>query len=246
MARSVVRAGAPRCDHCSLPPRWCVCLAIPPVSSDVKVDVLMHRREQWRPSSTGKLIERTVQGARCHLFQRETSRQAASCLAPAALLPDRELWILHPLGEPFPSMEAMDAMAAVADRPTLPQVLLLDGSWHEAGEMLRAVTGRGRCVRLSAPGPSRYWLREQTEQHHISTAEALLCVYNALGDTAAEECFRLHFELHVYATLRARGRRQLAEDFLRESPLRAALPTFLDQLNAGRGSPPLLISRARD
>ena len=71
MARSVVLAGAARCDGCRLPPRWCVCHALPPAVTGIQVDVLMHRREQWKPSSTGKLIERTVAGARCHIYGHE-------------------------------------------------------------------------------------------------------------------------------------------------------------------------------
>ena len=77
MARSVVLAGTVRCERCQLPPRWCVCAGLGPVESALGVDVLMHHREQWRPSSTGKLIERVVSGVRTHLYQREKPRERA-------------------------------------------------------------------------------------------------------------------------------------------------------------------------
>ena len=228
MGRSVVLAGAARCEGCRLPPRWCVCLAMPPAVSGIQVDVLMHRREQWKPSSTGKLIQRTVAGARCHIYGHDSRSGDRPGLPADVLLPDRELWILHPRGEPIP------VTGSAAGGPSPLQVLLLDGNWPEAGQMLRAVEGRGRCVRLTGALRSRYWLRDQQEPTHRSTAEALLGIFQAVGDAAAETCFRLHFELHVYATLRARGRRQLAEEYLQDSPLGAAIPEFLERLNTRR------------
>jgi DTW domain-containing protein YfiP len=191
------------------------------------VHVLIHRQEQHKPTSTGRLIARTVAGSKSHVYQRFSRFFAASSLAPKDLLPDRELWVLHPLGEPMPSA------ASLAGRP-LPQVLLLDGTWRQAGEMLRAVEGMGRCVRLPSPGASRYWLRGHDAPTHVSTAEALLGVFGALGDSAAERCFRLHFELHVYAALLARGRRELADRYLEDSPLKDAIPEFLEELNTRR------------
>ena len=228
MGRSVVRAGAVRCHACRLAPRWCVCRALLQATTAIQVDVLMHPQEQCKPSSTGKLIERAVQGARCQLYQRGSHQHGGPSAPSLAALQAPELWILHPLGEPLESIQS------VIDSSTPLRVLLLDGNWSQAGEMLRTVESMGRCVRLRAAGPSRYWLRDQREPSHISTAEALLGVFNAVGDTAAEVQFRLHFELHVYASLRARGRRQLAEDYLLDSPLKAAIPDFLERLNARR------------
>ena len=228
MGRSVVRAGAVRCHACRLAPRWCVCRALPQATTAIQVDVLMHPQEQCKPSSTGQLIERAVQGSRCQLYQRGSHQHGGPSAPSLAALQAPELWILHPLGEPLESIQS------VIDSSTPLRVLLLDGNWSQAGEMLRAVESMGRCVRLRATGPTRYWLRDQRAPSHISTAEALLGVFNAVGDTAAEDQFRLHFELHVYASLRARGRRQLAEHYLLDSQLKAAIPDFLERLNARR------------
>jgi len=227
MPRSVVLAGAARCDCCGLPPRWCVCAAIPPVETAAAVHVLIHRQEQYKPSSTGRLIGRTIVGARCHPYQRQNRLYAGAGIPAAAFLPERETWILHPQGDPFP------ADAAGGERPP-PQIVLLDGTWRQAGEMRRAVEGRGRCLRLPPTAPSRYWLRDQNAATHVSTAEALLVVLDALGDAPAAGRFRLHFELHVYATLRARGHRSLAEKYLGASPLRQSIPEVLERLDTRR------------
>jgi DTW domain-containing protein YfiP len=101
--------------------------------------------------------------------------------------------------------------------------------------MLRTVESIGRCVRLSddvADQPSRYWLRDQAHASQLSTAEALMAVLNTVGDTQAAIELRLHFELHVYATLLSRGKREMAERYLGHSPLLTDASNRLDRLHA--------------
>lgn len=215
MARSVVLNGAPRCERCQLPPRWCICAGLQSVESPLAVDVLMHPMESYRPSSTGHLIQRTVQGARQHVY-----RQGRLLTRGEVARPDRELWVLHPLGEALPTS---------AD-PARVQVLLIDGSWKQALEMNRSVGAWGRCVSLPIQGVSRYWLRAQQGAGQFSTIEALLFLLKALGLTAAHTQLEAQFELHVYAGLCARGRKADAVRYLADSPARTAFPELLAQL----------------
>ena len=235
MGRSVVLAGAARCPRRSLPPRWCTCDMLPPVETRVTVQVLIHRLEQCRPSSTGKLVGRAVAGAACHVYQRGNRFFPETGYPADALEPGRELWVLHPSGDPLPEPTA----AEDAGPQPPPAVLLLDGSWRQAGEMLASVHGRGRCVRLPAAAtiePSRYWLRDQAKPEQLCTAEALMGVLKAAGEPEAAQKLRLHFELHVYATLRVRGHRELAERYLGHSPLLTEAPDALERLHARRGA----------
>jgi DTW domain-containing protein YfiP len=209
-----------------------VCAGLGPVVSALQVDVMMHHREQWRPSSTGKLIQRVVSGARTHLYHREIPRERA-----AVLQPGRDLWVLHPMGEPLSEIALPPAEHV--------QVLLLDGSWGEAAEMLRAVEPWGRRVCLPMTGKSRYWLREQQGEGKFSTIEALLGLLGALGQREAEGQLRLHFELHVYASLLARGRKWPAAEYLDASPIKAALPEFLSRLLERRRGEPHVARAAR-
>lgn len=136
----------------------------------------------------------------------------------------RELWILHPAGGPVPEK------AAAANV----QVLLLDGSWREAAAMQHEVGAWGRLVSLPMSGESRYWLRAQQDGRRFSTVEALLCLMETLGLAREAAALRVQFELHVYAGLRARGNKTAAAEFLKTSPLPAALPELLEQLNLRR------------
>lgn len=200
-----------------MPPRWCVCSALPPVVCPLQVDVLFHRREFWRPTSTGKLIHRVMHGVNSHLYHRTIPVARESFIRP-----ERALWILHPRGEVL----TQDALPAPKDV----QVLLLDGYWNEVGEMLRGVEGWGRCIRLSMEGESRYWLRDQQDAGRFSTVEALLHLMSAFGLHDAATQLRLHFELQVYAMLRARGKKERAAEYLEGSPIKTALPEFLERL----------------
>ncbi len=182
------------------------------------VDILQHALEAHRPSSTGNLIPRVVEGARVHLYRRERPLVREEIVRPEA----EELWILHPNGESLPDP---DAAAERAGKKL--QVLLLDASWAQAGGMLAQVQTWGRRVRLPMAGRSRYALRAQNGDGRFSTFEALLFLLEARGENETARRLRLQFELHVYAGLCSRGRKTEAEAYLAESPAREAFPDLI-------------------
>jgi len=223
MARSVVLNGTVRCPHCQQAPRWCICAGLRTLATPLAIDVLMHHEELAKPTSTGHLIRRIIPASRRHLWHSDRPVDPAS-----VRLPGRELWILHPAGEPPPA----------GHNPAEIQVLLLDGSWAQAGDMARSINGWGRRIRLPMSGKSRYWLRSQQEiPGRFSTVEALLFLMNALGLPETHDALQLQFELHVYAGLRNRGRRTEAEAYLADSPIRSAFPEVLESLNHPRPRP---------
>lgn len=215
MARSVVFNKTPRCELCRLPPRWCVCEAHRVIESPLKVDVLMHHMEAWRPSSTGHLINRVVANTGLHVYRKERGLAREEIM-----LPGRELWILHPTGEALPTTEP----------PAGLQVLLLDGTWIQSTGMMHDVETWGRRVSLPMAGESRYWLRAQAAQDRFSTIEALLFLMAALGMKEQHAQLQLQFELHVYAGLCARGKKAEAANYLFSSPVGEALKGLIPTL----------------
>lgn len=187
------------------------------------VDLLLHYRERYRPSSTGRLIERVLPAARTQVWRNDGTTTAATLRRPG-----RELWVLHPQGEPVPA----------GARPEEVQVVLLDGAWSEAATMARVAGEWGRRVSLPLTGESRYWLREQQEGGKFSTVEALLFLLTHFGLSAEGETLRQQFELHVYASLRSRGRRERAEAFLAGSPVPDVFPGMLAELQRVRPREP--------
>lgn len=216
MGRSVVHNPTLRCARCLHTPRWCVCEGLRTVGCPVAVDVMMHSREFHRPSSTGHVIQRVVAGARTHVWRHDalpTKEQVAR--------EGRELWVLHPLGEPMPEDASPDGV----------QVLLLDGSWGEAADMKKTVEGWGRRVSLPITGKSRYLLRAQQGPGQFSTMEALLFLLKAMGLHSEHEALSAQMELHVYAGLRTRGQTIAAADFYATSPLKTVMPGVIARMN---------------
>lgn len=219
MGRSLITNQTARCERCRFAPRWCICAAHTEIASPLVVDVLIHQRELWRPTSTGRLVNRVLAGSRQHVFHREKPPARTEIARPG-----RELWILHPRGEAVPTGADL----------SLVQVLLLDGSWGEAARMSSHVAGWGRLICLPDAGESRSSLRRQEQSGKYATAEALLFLLAALGLTEVERQLRLQFELHVYAGLRTRGAVVQAEEFLSASPIKEAFPDLLAELHRRR------------
>ena len=220
MARSVVFKKTPRCELCRLPPRWCVCEAHRVIESPLKVDVLMHHMEAWRPSSTGHLINRVVANTGLHVYRKERPLRREEIMQPG-----RELWILHPTGEALP----------VSEPPAGLQVLLLDGTWIQSTGMMRVVEPWGRRVSLPMLGESRYWLRTQAADDRFSTIEALQFQMAALGLHREHAQLQLQFELHVYAGLCARGKKIESANYLFSSPVSGALKELIPTLKPWSG-----------
>ncbi len=217
--RSVVLKTSRRCPQCRLSPRWCICAAHRAIVCPLEIDVLMHHREHYRPSSTGHVINRAIPASRHHIWRRERRLSAEEVRVAG-----RELWILHPQGAPMPSDMPPDRV----------QIVLLDGSWRETSAMAQEVRGWGRMVSLPMAGESRYRLRAQSEAGGFSTIEALLFLLQQFGLHEAHEALRAQFELHVYASLRARGHKAMAETFLSDSPIRPLFADLIAQLNISR------------
>ncbi len=215
MARSVVLKPTPRCARCQLAPRWCICAGLREVECPLRVDVLMHYLEAFRPSSTGDLLKRVVPASGNHLYRKEDPPARNDIVRPG-----KELWILHPTGEPLPENPSVAKI----------QVLLLDGNWQQAGEMSRAIGSWGRRVSLPMTGESRYWLRAQSGPGRFATVEALLFLLAALGLQETHDQLRGQFELHVYAGLRSRGHKEKAAEYLASSPVRETLWGLLGDL----------------
>ena len=185
------------------------------IASPLKVDVLMHHMEAWRPSSTGHLIHRVVANTGLRVYRKEHTLVREEILQPG-----RALWILHPTGEALP----------VSEPPAGLQVLLLDGTWIQSTGMLRGVESWGRRVSLPMAGESRYWLRSQAADDRFSTIEALMFLMAALGMAEERAALQLQFELHVYAGLCARGKKVEAANYLFSSPVSGALKELLPTL----------------
>ena len=100
--------------------------------------------------------------------------------------------------------------------------------------MAQEIGSWGRLVSLPMVGESRYWLRSQADGGRFSTTEAFLFLLNEFGLGEVYAHLFAQFELHVYASLRARGSKEAAMEFLEHSPVASQFPELLAQLDVRR------------
>jgi DTW domain-containing protein YfiP len=153
----------PRCPGCGLPPASCACALFPRLRFRTPIAIVQHVREKWKPTNTGRLFARMVEGT---LLLPVGMRDPFFDPSP---LQDPEIeWRLL-----FPKGGARDFDGREPSGRRIGYVLL-DGSWHQCSHLSRRlpVISRLPCVALP-PGPPTFWtVRAQHLEQGKSTFDA--------------------------------------------------------------------------
>lgn len=188
-----------RCEGCSLPPRICVCARLPFVRLSTPVVLVQHVREQHKPTNTGRLLARLVEGTRVIPYgMREPAFDAGPIEDPSMD------WRLL-----FPRKEApmLDRRDAPGDGRRF-GLVLLDGSWTQCSHMNRRLKSIARlpCAALP-PGPPSFWtVRAQHRKDGLSTFDAAMRALELLEGAEAVAPLRQAFALVTAAMLFLKGR----------------------------------------
>jgi DTW domain-containing protein YfiP len=207
-----------RCIGCGLIPGRCICKELPRVRLPWRVLVLQHRREAHKPTNTARLLARTVEN--CSIVQVTTRDRSWS---PALLGPEDEVrWVLFPsTGAPPVERRHLEEWS---QRPTC--LILVDGSWRQAGRIVRRATGLADLPHLSLPlgPPSRWPIRRAPRSDQLCTFEALVRLVALQPERAAAHELERAFQIVLAAQHPTRhidgfrGRADSAELLGREPP----------------------------
>lgn len=151
-----------RCLRCLRVASRCVCGLLTPIDNATEVLIVQHRREHGHPFGTARLAELGLR--RCIL---------------------RTVWNLDRLDQDFGL--ASDAVLlypgdgaapieSLALRGAPSQLVVVDGTWHQARALLRdhaALRALPR-VALAPSAPSRYRIRQEPSAMCVSTVEAVV------------------------------------------------------------------------
>ncbi len=156
----------PCCPRCERPLAGCLCACIRPLDNAVPLLILQHPDEARQAKGTAGLLQ---------LCLRRCERLVGEQFAPPAA-DGRPLLLLYP---PDPSMAAPPTPApasvpAPAPVPVLPRLILLDGTWRQSRQLLRAspwLQGLRRLALGETPS-SRYAIRKAHAPHQLSSLEA--------------------------------------------------------------------------
>ena len=154
-----------RCPGCGSIPELCACDSLPTVVVRTPLVVVQHVRERFKPTNTGRLLQRMVPGVKIvHFAMKEPPFDEEPLLNPTI-----DFRVLYPRED---AEVLTDAPAARAGRRL--GFVVLDGTWHQCSRMTRRVpTVRDLpCVALP-PGPPSIWtVRAQHDARGLSTFEA--------------------------------------------------------------------------
>lgn len=171
----VRRTTRPRCACCGLIDARCLCRELPRCRLPWRLLIVQHGKEAGKPTNTARLLAATVDGARLTPFATRDQPWDSARLAAG----DAPRFLLHPL-----------ATAVVLDRATVAALaarggtlVMVDGSWRQAGRMIR----RGGLdalpsYRLPVGSPSRWTVRRAPGEGLVSTFEAVVRLAALLDD----------------------------------------------------------------
>ena len=157
-----------RCYDCWRPASACFCDAIPRIDNQTSILILQHVGERSHPFNTARIVRKSLR--QCHLITDHNQRfgQHELPLAPDA-------------GLLYPAESARDLSELTEDeKPS--QLVMIDGTWHQAHTMLRDVPQIQSLprYRISPASPGRYRIRREPHLHSLSTLEATAAALQAL------------------------------------------------------------------
>jgi tRNA-uridine aminocarboxypropyltransferase len=177
----------------------CLCDLVPRLELATRVVVLMHQRETYATTNTARLACRALVNSETRIRGLPGAPPASEGLVDEA---PGELLVLYPDAR----AELLDErLSASLGRPVT--LVVLDGSWRQAGRMIRREPGLegARLVKLAPGGPSRYRLRKSPNADALCTIEAVALALGVLEGPGPRADLERLFEVMVERTLFSRG-----------------------------------------
>lgn len=194
---SSARAPLERCARCALHLRLCLCNAVEPLALATRVVVLRHRRELFKPTNTGRLVDLTLANGEVRTFgARDQAFDAAGLVEPA-----RRTVLL------YPSKDSR-TLARDADDARPVTLLVPDADWRRAHKLALREPALAGIERVHLPDgpPSAYRLRYHADPRFLATFEAVARALGVLEGADVQARLEHVFAIMVDRHLWSRGR----------------------------------------
>jgi DTW domain-containing protein YfiP len=186
------------CVTCRLHTTLCICALVPRLRTQTRVHLVVPAREARKPSNTGLLAARCIEGSTVQILYKRSGPMQA----PDVRLDERPLVL-------FPSPQAVP-ITEYAGSPQPIALIVPDGSWSQARHRHRRGPLRHyTCVTLPPSGPSEYRLRDEPQVDGLATFEAIaraLRILEGAAGAAIERTMLDVFRVMVERTLWFRGK----------------------------------------
>jgi DTW domain-containing protein YfiP len=176
----------------------CICALVPRLATRTRLELIVHCREERKPTNTGQLAARCLERSNISIVG---DRDRPLELAP--MTADDQAVLLFPADDAVPITQF-----AASERPIV--LLVPDGTWRQASKMRKRIPGLVAvpCVTLPETGPSNYRLRAEVHAGGLATFEAIaraLCILEGEAGPQIEAAMLAVFRVMVERTLWLRG-----------------------------------------
>lgn len=195
-----------RCEACRMPERGCICALrprLPAAAADIWL--MMHPDEVRKPTNTGRLIEECLPGTRRFVWNRVTPDPSFE----AALAdPDVQPWIVFPAPPDRYEERLIPFQITPGKRPAL---MLLDGTWQQAGKMFRLTRYLDAfpVLSLQPQQASAYGLRRAVHEGQLCTVEVAAALLRLVGSGDSGDWLERYFRVFSEHYLACRNNQAL-------------------------------------
>jgi hypothetical protein len=189
-----------KCFKCGMVEALCLCSLIQPVKTFFRMTVLMHYKEYFKPSNTGRLVAACISDSELFVYGDKNRRFSLQ----EALCDDCENLILFPGGKDIAEYKDFKNKKL--------NIIIPDGSWNNAlsvaGKLKTEYSLNSVSFDASAP---LFRLRQSPEKDRLPTALAAAFLLKSAGETAAAELLIDIFEKKAERILWSRGKIKTSE-----------------------------------
>ena len=161
----------------------CVCHLVAPFTAHCNVTILQHPHEKLKHYNTARIVNSVIENSQ---------------LVRGVIFDDQFLATLQNAYLLFPGQGAVDCAEFLLTQQH--QLLVLDGTWSEAGKIFlrNSVIRALPKISFTAPLRSNYRIRKQPKSHCLSTIEAvghaLMINAGTLSDQAQQIEYRARYQ----------------------------------------------------
>ncbi|MBB5210955.1 tRNA-uridine aminocarboxypropyltransferase [Microbulbifer hydrolyticus] len=195
-----------RCPACQMAAFACICAWRPSAESSLECSVdfvlLMHRKELFKPTNTGRLIVDVFPGTPAFLWNRLEAPEELKAIFDD---PHRDCYVVFPAdGTENCARETVRALPDSNKKTTL---ILLDGTWKQCSRMIGLSRWLDRVPCLSLPENlvRSYSVRDSGRSHRFSTAEAAISCLLLAQEVQPADTLRHYFSVFNQHYLATRG-----------------------------------------
>lgn len=183
-----------RCPKCCLPKSSCICSDTPVLNPNVQFWLVMHTDEITKYTNTGRLILNSMTTSKSFIWDRTNP--------PAELLsllnnPQYQPYIIFPNDKP----EYAERVTSFkkAEEGKIPVFILIDSTWGQARKIYNKSSYLSSLpiLPIDPKSNSRYTLRKQKHDKHLSTVEVAIELLNISQNNKESEALANYFDLFL-------------------------------------------------